>query len=137
MKKIFTMIAICIPLIGCGKGNDESGSSNVQKNSGTFSGTVAGNEYKVDVSCSYFDKDYFQFNSDKTDVSDTNGDGVIISGMETNGKFTLTIIDKGKTFSVGNLSNFTKGENKAEGSGQLFEEGTADAHDVQFSVICG
>jgi hypothetical protein len=137
MKKIFTTFATCILLIGCGKGNDESGSSNVQKNSGMFSGSVAGNEYKVEVSCSYLDKDYFQFKSDKTDISDTNGDGIIISGMETSGKFTLTIIDNGKTFSVGNLSNFTKGDNKAEGSGKLFEEGTADAHDVQFSVICG
>ena len=137
MKKMFTMIAICILLIGCSEGNDESGSSNVQKNSGLFSGTVAENEYKVEVSCSYFDKDYFQFLSDKTDISDTNGDGIIISGMETNGKFTLTIIDNGKTFSAGKLSNFTKGDNNAEGSGKLFEEGSAEAHDVKFSVICG
>jgi hypothetical protein len=137
MKKIFTMIAICTLLIGCGKGNDENGSSNVEKNSGMFSGTAAGNEYKVKVNCSYFDKDYFQFLSDKTDVSDTNGDGLIISGMENNGKFILTIIDNGKTLSTGNLTTFTKGNNNAEGSGELFEEGTADTHDVQFSVICG
>ena len=108
----------------------------MQENPGLFSGTVAGNEYKVEVSCSYFDQDYFQFRSDKTDVSDTNGDGIIISGMETNGKFALTIIDKGKTFSVGNLSNFSKGDSSAAGSGKMFEEGTADAHDVQFSVRC-
>ena len=131
------MLAISILLISCGNKNDENGSPNVPENSGMFSGTVAENEYKVKVSCSYFDKDYFQFLSDKTDVSDTNGDGLIISGMEHNGKFILTIIDNGKTFSVGNLSNFTKGENNAEGSGKLFEEGTADAHDVQFSVTCG
>jgi hypothetical protein len=136
MKKIIPVFALCVLFIGCGKGSDESGNSAVQKNSGTFSGSVAGNEYKVDVTCSYFDKDYFQFKSDKTDISDTNGDGVVISGMETSGKFTLTIIDNGKTFSVANLSNFTKGDNKAVGSGELFEEGTANAHDVQFSVIC-
>ena len=35
--------------------------------------------------------------------------------------FTLTIIDNGRTFSVGNLSNFFKGDGKAEGSGKLFE----------------
>ena len=130
MKNIFSIIAMCILLISCGEGNDESGGS------GMFSGSVAGNEYEVEISCSYFDKDYFQFKSDKTDISDTNGDGIIVSGMETNGKFTLTIIDNGKTFSVGNLSYFSKGDNKAQGSGKLFEEGTANAHDVQFSVIC-
>lgn len=136
MKKIFTMIGICILLSGCGKGNNDNGNSNLQKHSGVFLGTVAGKEYKVNVRCSNFDKDYFKFLSDKTDVSDTNGDGLIISGMENNGKFALTITENGKTFSVGNLSNFTKGDSKAEGAGVLFEEGTANAHDVKFSVVC-
>lgn len=136
MKQKLTMIAICILLAGCSKSGNEGESSNAQKNSGLFSGIVAGNEYKVGVNCSYFDKDYFQFKSDKTDISDTNGDGIILSGMENNGKFTLTIIDNGKTFSAGSLSNFTKGDDKAEGSGKLFEEGTAKAHDVQFTVTC-
>ena len=133
------MIAMCILLIGCSEGNKKGGNPDTKKPSGLFSGAIAGKEYKVAVSCSYFDKDYFQFLSDKTDVSDTNGDGFIISGMETNGKFSLTIIDKGKKFSVGNLSKFSKGDNKAEGSGKLFEEGTANpsGHDVQFTVSCG
>jgi hypothetical protein len=57
--------------------------------------------------------------------------------METNGKFALTIIDNGTTFSVGNLPNFSKGDNQADGSGKLFEEGSGNVHDVQFSVVCG
>jgi hypothetical protein len=130
------MVATCILLLGCGEGNDKSGTSKVQKSSGMFSGTVAGNEYKVAVNCSYFDKDYFQFKSDKTDISDTNGDGIIISGMENNGQFALTIIDNGKKYSAGNVTSFSKGDNKANGSGKLFVEGTADAHDVQFTVNC-
>ena len=137
MKNLFTLFAICTLMAGCGEGNSGSANSRAQKNPGLFSGAVAGNEYKVEVSCSYFDKDYFQFKSDKTDISDTNGDGIIISGMETRGKFMLTIIDNGRTFSVGNLSNFSKGDAKAEGSGKLFEEGTSEAHDVQFLVTCG
>ena len=137
MIKIFTVTTLFILLISCSKENDENGSSTAQKNSGVFSGIVAGNEYKVNVSCSYFDKDYFQFLSDKTDVTDTNGDGLIISGIEYSGKFNLTIIDNGKIFRIGNLSSFKKSDHIAEGSGQLFEEGTAVVHDVQFSVICG
>ena len=61
---------------------------------------------------------------------------MVVSGMDTNGKFALTIIDNGRTFSVDNLSEFSKGDNTAEGSGKLFEEGTADAHDVRFFVSC-
>ena len=36
MKKIFTMIAIGSLLISCDKGNDENGSTDVQKNTGMF-----------------------------------------------------------------------------------------------------
>lgn len=129
------VISIFILLAGCSKGGDEAESTRVQKSSGMFSGVVAGKEYKVGVNCSDFDKDYFQFLSDRTDVSDTNGDGIILSGMENNGKLVLTIIDNGKTFSAGNVV-FTKADSKAEGSGKLFEEATAIAHDVQFIVMC-
>ena len=141
MKKIITMIAICIFLIGCGEESNESENSSTQKTAGSFAGAIAGNEYKVEVHCSYFDKNYFQFKSEKiVNVlePDTNGDGIVISGMgDTSGKFSLTIIDNGKTYSVRNLSTFSKGNNKAEGSGKLFEEGTANAHDVRFTVNCG
>jgi len=130
------MIAIFITLAGCSEGSDESKNTNVQESSGMFSGSVAGKEYEVGVNCSDFDKDYFRFLSDRTDVSDTNGDGIIISGMENNGKLVLTVIDNGKTFSAGNV-NFTKGDNKAEGSGKLFEEGATLPHDVKFTVMCG
>jgi hypothetical protein len=137
MKTILAIIAMCIPLIGCGEGNNETKSANVLKNPSMFSGVVGGKEYKVAVNCSYFDTDHFQFLSDKTDVSDTNGDGIAISGMEFNGKFMLTIIDNGKTFSIGNLASFSKGDNKAEGSGKLYEDDTHNVYDVHFSVICG
>ena len=136
MKTIFTVLVAGIVMAGCGKGGNEDGGSGMEKAAGMFTGAVAGNEYRVEVNCSYIDKDYFQFKSDKTDITDTNGDGLIITGMETGGKFSLTINDNGKTFSVGNLANFSKGNNKAEGSGQLFEEGTSAAHDVRFSVVC-
>lgn len=135
MNYKFIIIAIFILLAGCSKGDDESEVTKVQENSGMFSGIVSGKEYKVGVNCFSFDKDYFRFLSDITDVSDTNGDGIILSGFEMNGKLILTIIDNGKTFSAGNVI-FTKGDNKAEGSGKLFEEGTGNVHDVKFNVSC-
>lgn len=136
MKKIITAIAMCTFLVGVSEGNNEKAGSREQSASGLFTATVAGNQCKVEVRCAHFDQDYFQFRSDKSDESDTNGDRMVVSGMQTNGKFALTIIDNGRTFSVDNLSEFSKGDNTAEGSGKLFEEGTADAHDVRFFVSC-
>jgi hypothetical protein len=137
MKNLCTMLALCPLLISCGGGSGESQDAAGQTASGKFSGTVAGNTYQVAVSCDYFDQDYFQFKSDRTDASDSNGDGIVISGMQNNGKFVLTIMDSGTTFSTGNLSNFEKGDNKATGSGTLFEDGGTDTAEVQFSIDCG
>ncbi len=125
-----------ITLSACSKGSGEGASAKVKKNSGMFTGTVAEKKYKVGVNCTDIDKDYFRFLSDRTDVSDTNGDGIVLSGMENNGKLVLTIIDNGKTFSAGNVK-FTKGNNNAQGSGKLFEQGGDAIHEVKFTVNCG
>ncbi len=108
-----------------------------QAAAGNFSGNLADTEYNVAVICEYFDQDYFQFKSDQTDVTDTNGDGIVISGMQNNGKFVLTIIDGGTTYSTGNLSNFQKGDNAATGSGTLYEDGGTGTAEASFSVDCG
>ncbi|NVJ65005.1 MAG: hypothetical protein HWE16_00835 [Gammaproteobacteria bacterium] len=138
MKNIFSIIAVSL-LFGCGQDNNDQNNNKIAvKNhySSPFVAQLNGKEYSVNVKCSHFDKDYFQFNSDANDITDSNGDGLIISGMETNGKFSLTIIDHGKTYSVGKLANFAKEGKTAKGSGVLFDEDTSSSLDIKFSVDC-
>ncbi|MGA9574274.1 MAG: hypothetical protein WBS20_10045 [Lysobacterales bacterium] len=103
---------------------------------GFFKGVVGERAYLVNVECSNLEQDYFSFKSDPSDVNDTNGDGLIISGMQNGEKFVLTIVDNGETFSVGRLANFNKTPDGAEGSGTLFQDNSTASFASHFSVKC-
>jgi len=128
-------MAIGMTLTGCSQ--DDADAPAATANPGTFTGTVGETDYKVEVRCEYFDQDYFTFMSDATDVSDTNGDGIIISGMQVGDKLVFTVTDNGKTYSVGRLASFSKGDNQAVGSGRVHEDGSTNSYDARFLVTCG
>ena len=139
MKKqrvIVAPLVVLALLSACGNGNASNDASSSQAGSSTFTGTLGDKHYEVAVTCRFFDTDSFMMKSDRTDSSDSNGDGIIISGEEFNGKFILTIIDNGVKYSTGRLANFSKGDNRAEGSGELMEDGGTGRKDVEFVVTC-
>lgn len=136
--KTLTIIFSILLFIACNeksKKNEPKNKPLVVAQKGTFNGNLGDKQYKVAIECSYFNENYFKFQSDKTDVTDSNGDGLIISGFQKDKKLVLTIIDNGKTFSAANIQ-FTKGNNNASGVGKLFEEGTARSFEVSFKVAC-
>jgi len=104
--------------------------------SGYFDGVVGDHAFLVNVECSDLEQDYFRFLSDRTDVADSNGDGVIISGMQNGDKFVLTVINNGETFSTGRLENFRKSATGATGSGRLYQDNSTGYFDTHFTVVC-
>ena len=134
-RNYLASIVALLLVSACGSSSEPAGGSS-EAASGQFSGTLGNKHHEVAVNCSFFDTDSFTMRSDKTDTVDSNGDGIIISGEEFRGKFVLTIVDNGTTYSTGRLQNFVKGDNKAEGSGQLFEDGGMGTKDVEFVVTC-
>jgi len=102
-----------------------------------FDGVVGDHAYLVNVRCRDLEQDYFRFLSDRTDAADSNGDGVIISGMQDGGKFILTVVDNGVKLSTGRLENFTKNPNGATGSGTLHQDGSTASLEGHFTVVCG
>lgn len=138
MDKLIAIISILL-ILGCDSNNKSKNASETSKKSeytGSFKATTSYKAYSVNVRCSNFDKDYFQFFSDKDDVTDSNGDGIIISGFQDGKKLNLTIVDNGKSFSTGNITGFTKGHGILTAKGVLFKEGTAETIDVSFFVKC-
>ncbi len=93
-------------------------------------------EISVEINCRFLEQDYFTFLSDRTDTTDSNSDGLIISGMQTSDKFLLTITADGETYSTGKLASFEKSANGARGSGSLFHDGPGSTQDVEFTVVC-
>ena len=129
-------LAALVLLTAFGIGDATADSSGSQAGSDKFSGSLGDKRYDVAVTCRFFDTDSFMMRSDATDTIDSNGDGIIISGEEFRGKFVLTIVDNGTTYSTGRLASFTKGDNRAEGSGELHEDGGTGTKHVEFVVTC-
>ncbi len=144
MKKLITIISIFL-LLGCNSDKKTKTSSKASKKSeytGNFKAIVIDGEksksYSVKIRCRSFDEDYFQFFSDKDDVTDSNDDGLIISGFQDGKKLNLTIVDNGKSLSTGNITDFDKVEalSVMKGKGLLFKENSAQTVTVTFSVEC-
>jgi len=140
MKTVNLAIAFGALILGCGDGtaNPETQAKPAAKptGGGMFDGKVGDRSYHLGVTCSYLDQDYFMFKSDRTDAVDSNGDGLVVSGMQNGDKFVLTVIDNGVTFSTGRLDSFSKSGTGAEGSGTLYQDGSPDSFAAQFTVNC-
>lgn len=145
MKKLITIISIFLLLVGCNSDKKTKTASKASKQSeytGNFKAIIIDGEnsksYSVKIRCRSFDEDYFQFFSDKDDVTDSNGDGLIISGFQSGEKLNLTIVDNGKSLSTGNITDFDKIEalSVMKGKGLLFKKGTAQTVVVTFTAEC-
>ena len=106
---------------------------------GQFTGKLGEQAIVVEVTCQYIDQDYFMFKSDRSDSADSNGDGLVISGMQNGEKMVFTVIDHGTTWSVGRLAVFSKdvSGNSAKGAGTLQEDGGSRSVETTFEVDCG
>lgn len=103
---------------------------------GRFKATLGDAVYDVEVECMAIDHDYFSFLSDKNDVADSNGDGMVISGMQVGQNLILTIINQDNSWSAPSLAEWNKSSSGATGSGQLYLESDSSLHGVVFEVTC-
>jgi len=131
MTKLTTILLPALSLMG-----GISSATADQPGTGYFDGVVGDHAFLVNVNCSDLEQDYFRFLSDRTDVADSNGDGVIISGMQDGDKFVFTVINNGETFSTGRLENFKKNATGATGSGRLYQDNSTGYLETHFIVVC-
>ncbi len=131
MKKLTTILIPALGLFGISAAMADQPSG-----TGYFDGVVGDHAFLVNVDCSDLEQDYFRFLSDRTDAADSNGDGVIISGMQNGDKFVLTVVNNGETFSTGRLENFKKNATGATGSGRLYQDNSTGYLETHFTVVC-
>lgn len=132
MTKLTTILILALgPVFGL-----STASADQPSGTGYFDGVVGDHAFLVNVQCSDLEQDYFRFLSDRTDVADSNGDGVIISGMQNGEKFVLTVTNNGETFSTGRLENFKKNATGATGSGRLYQDNSTGYLETHFTVVC-
>lgn len=140
MHRAALLLIGAIVVAGCseggGTGDQAASTAPATSGGGAFTGSVGDRSYQVSVTCAYLDEDYFMFKSDRSDSSDTNGDGIIISGMQNGEKFVFTVIDNGKKYSTGKLAKFEKSASGATGSGTLSEDPGPNTVEAEFTVAC-
>lgn len=132
MTKLATKLILALgPVLGLSTAMADQPSG-----AGYFDGVVGDHAFLVNVSCSDLEQDYFRFLSDRTDAADSDGDGVIISGMQNGQKFVLSVTNNGETFSTGRLENFMKNASGATGSGRLYQDNSTGYLETHFTVVC-
>ena len=140
MMNLNTIMPLALALLCCSAATyaQEQAQPGIATASGNgyFDGVIGDHAYLVNVNCFDLQQEYFRFLSDRTDSADSNGDGVIISGMQNGQKFVLTVIDNGKTSSTGRLETFKKNQHGATGSGTLYQDNSTADIDSHFIVVC-
>lgn len=128
------MLMGAVLFTSCGNSNGRA-ENNLER--GSFKATMGDKEYEVDIVCSHLNASYFKFKSDKKVDVDSNGDGLIISGVEMNRRLILTIVDNGKKYQTKNLADWKKDSDGATGSGILYNKAVAtDSRQTTFKMSC-
>ncbi|WP_066224597.1 hypothetical protein [Formosa haliotis] len=143
MKAILCTIILAVLALGCQEKkekqlveNNSVTSEKSVKDKSIFKATLGDKTYEVEIQCSYFNEDYFQFKSDKFDVGDSNGDGINISGFQDGKKLILSIEDQGVHYSSPGVLTWKKMNDSFTGEGELYEEGSVKKIKVKFSGEC-
>ena len=132
-----TSILMLVALSACGADEGGSNIAKTEQAAGLFTGSLGEQNYEVSVNCRYLDEDYFVFRSDKDDATDSNGDGLIISGDQTGNALGISISDHGRWFSIGRVKTWAKTGNSVSGSGDLWEQGGGNTTlPLTFEVVC-
>lgn len=116
---------------GCG----QQGEPGIEPN-GRVQLELLGKTYEVEVVCRDIAGEHFRFLSDATEAHDTNGDGLVVSGVQQGEQLMLVLVDQGRSYRANRLSSWEKTAAGATGSGMMLEDGTAAPYGVSFRLSC-
>ena len=136
MNKGFIVAVLALSIAGCGSATEPPPGAEAAQ-SGQFKGRVGTKKYEMAVSCRNFDKSWFLFLSDETDYEDSNGDGIILSGMQDGERANFMIEDQGVLYGTVSMERFYKSANGARGAGTLRTADGGNEIGFDFSVDCG
>lgn len=128
---LFTLIIISFSACG---GSSDSSSDNGGWTSSTLTAKVESDTYEVEVRY-YLDKENgLTVLSDKNDISDSNGDGLVFAIFETNGKLQFDFVKDGERKGA-RVTDWTKANGTISGAGELKpESGLGQGTPFEFSL---
>lgn len=100
----------------------------------SMTATIDGENYEVDVRYYLDETNGLTVYSDKSDVADSNGDGLIFGIFELNGKLQFDFVKNGDRLG-GKIVEWTKTNDQISGSGELKpENGLGQGTPVRFTL---
>lgn len=99
-----------------------------------FKATFNDKTYDVIVECAVVNETSFKFKSDHTEIFDSNGDGLVISGIQDKKVLSFSIIDGDKAYSINTISSWNNVDNFVSGKGTMLLVGTTKQFDVRFEL---
>lgn len=149
MKTTFAMILSICFVASCGTADDDPtlsvapdrsavNASGENNDGGKISLTIDGASHSATVKCHVFEEGNLRFLSDNFGAADDDGDGLIITGVESlDGHLQLVVTMNGVVLRSERLNSFQREENGASGSGKLRMDGdSTNLVDVDVSVTC-
>ena len=130
MKKLALVVTLIVS-ISCGEKSSENSSGMTDTN---MTATIGGENYEVDVRYYLDDTSGLTVYSDKNDVTDSNGDGLVFAIFEFNGKLQFDFVENGERLG-GSIVDWKKTDEKITGSGELRpEDGLGKGVPVNFTL---
>lgn len=129
-KNIIFASILAITLCACGG----SSSQNEGWKEGTITVTVDGQEFKDEVRVYSQPDEEITMYSDKSDVEDSDGDGLIVAIFQMGNKLQFDFVDDGERYG-GRVEDWQMTDDKLSGTGTLQKEGDfATQYPVAFEV---
>ncbi|RIV30323.1 hypothetical protein D2V08_14535 [Flagellimonas lutimaris] len=129
MKKILLTIIVII-VYACGGGNSSKEGMKDTK----MTAKIGSENYEVDVRYQLDENTGLTVYSDKTDVTDSNNDGLIFAIFEYNGKLQFDFVKNGERLG-GRITDWSKTANDISGNGTLKpESGLGQGISVSFNL---
>lgn len=130
-KRYLVLVIMTIAMISCGGGTGESTRQMVDSQMMT---EIGGESYTVDVRYYMDEANGLTVYSDKNDVTDSNGDGLIFGVFEHNGKLQFDFVKNGERLG-GQITDWKKSANAVTGTGELKpENGLGKGTKVSFEL---
>jgi len=131
MKKIYTIVILLALIQACGGGTAEKAGG---MNDTQMTAQIGEENYEIDVRYYLDDASGLTVYSDKNDVTDSNGDGLIFAIFEYNGKLQFDFVKEGERLG-GKITDWEKTNNSITGEGELKpENGLGQSTPVSFEL---
>lgn len=126
----YLLLVLFVAFLAC-KENSSSGESSWKD--GQFTAQFLNKTYEDEIRYYLGNTDGLTVYSDKNDIEDSDGDGLIVALFQTGDEIQLDLVDNGVRYG-GQITNWQQTKSEITGSGEMKEESNFQNHNISFTL---